>query len=337
MDLFTHIVVGAATGEMAFGKKLGNRAPIAGAVVSLLPDMDILFTPFFDEITSLGFHRGITHSLFFMAVVSPVLGMLFNKWFAAGTKTAWSLLSLLALAGHVLLDVMTNYGTQLFQPFSPLQVSLGSISVIDPAFTVPVLAGFLTGRRLQRSNSKRLFFNGLGLLLGGCYLVFTIFNKWHVQSIFEQALQRQQIGYERLALVPESAGNLYWHAVAQNPKGWYVGDYSLLDETKDIEFYHFNGDPGLLQQFRDQRAVERLKWYSKGVYLARREGRHIRMYHVKCHLTAGYEQGEVAPSAGYFELSETPDGRLQVHSVMLMSDEKTMNLYRAKWKRIMGK
>lgn len=65
MDSLTQIVLGAAVGEVALGRKIGNRAMIWGAIGGTIPDLDVLANPFMTDIEAMAFHRGITHSLFF--------------------------------------------------------------------------------------------------------------------------------------------------------------------------------------------------------------------------------------------------------------------------------
>lgn len=81
MDSLTQIVLGAAVGEIALGRKIGNRALIWGAIGGTIPDLDILANPFMDDMQALAFHRGITHSLFF-AVVAPLVfgGLVFKLY-----------------------------------------------------------------------------------------------------------------------------------------------------------------------------------------------------------------------------------------------------------------
>ena len=78
MDSLTQVVLGAATGEAAKGKKLGNKAMFWGAVGGTIPDLDVLVGAILekmglvDEMWALAFHRGISHSIFF-AVTAPFL------------------------------------------------------------------------------------------------------------------------------------------------------------------------------------------------------------------------------------------------------------------------
>lgn len=84
MDSLTQITLGAACGEIAFGRKVGNRAMWWGAVGGTIPDLDVLANLVTDEMAALAFHRAITHSLFFAMVAPPVLGWLVHRIYASG-------------------------------------------------------------------------------------------------------------------------------------------------------------------------------------------------------------------------------------------------------------
>ena len=66
------MILGAAVGEVALGKKIGNRAMVWGAIGGTIPDFDVFASAFMSDIDSLAFHRSITHSIFF-SVVAPLL------------------------------------------------------------------------------------------------------------------------------------------------------------------------------------------------------------------------------------------------------------------------
>lgn len=84
MDSLTQIVLGAACGEVALGRKVGNRAMFWGAIGGTIPDLDVLSNLVTDEMTALAFHRAITHSLFFSIVAPPLLGWLVHQIYEKG-------------------------------------------------------------------------------------------------------------------------------------------------------------------------------------------------------------------------------------------------------------
>ena len=88
MDSLTQIVLGAAVGEIALGRKIGNRALIWGAIGGTIPDLDVFANPFMDDIQALAFHRSISHSIFF-SVVAPLVfgGLIFRLYDTKFHKT----------------------------------------------------------------------------------------------------------------------------------------------------------------------------------------------------------------------------------------------------------
>ncbi len=49
MDTITHIVLGAAVGEVLAGKKLGKKALLIGAIAGNLPDIDFVASFWLDS------------------------------------------------------------------------------------------------------------------------------------------------------------------------------------------------------------------------------------------------------------------------------------------------
>ena len=73
MDSITHIVLGAALGELFLRKKIGNKGAILGAIIATIPDLDILFVPFFDDYQKLVIHRGYSHSILFCLLSAIII------------------------------------------------------------------------------------------------------------------------------------------------------------------------------------------------------------------------------------------------------------------------
>jgi len=73
MDSLTHIVIGAAIGELVLGKKIGNKAMLWGAIAATIPDLDVVCGPFVDPVRKIELHRGVTHSLLFILAFTPLV------------------------------------------------------------------------------------------------------------------------------------------------------------------------------------------------------------------------------------------------------------------------
>lgn len=134
MDTVTQITLGAAVGEVILGKKTGNKAPLWGALLGVVPDMDVLFTPFLTDVQEIIVHRGISHSLLFCIAAPPVFGWALSKmkWNREVDWKSWSRMVFWVIFTHIFIDVCTSYGTQVFQPFSNVALSFNSIFICRP-------------------------------------------------------------------------------------------------------------------------------------------------------------------------------------------------------------
>jgi inner membrane protein len=108
------IAIGLGLGEAAGSRRL----LAAGAIASVLPDLDVLgLRAGVPYAAPLG-HRGATHSLA-AAVAIALVGAAFHRSLRTPARTAFAFL-LLAAASHGLLDALTNggLGVALLWPFS---------------------------------------------------------------------------------------------------------------------------------------------------------------------------------------------------------------------------
>ncbi|GIV60914.1 MAG: membrane protein [Rhodothermaceae bacterium] len=274
MDSFTQFALGATVGELAVGRKLGNRALLWGGALGTLPDLDVLVNPFVSEVQELAFHRGLSHSLFFCIAAAPLLGSLLAHLHRSDgvTRREGVLTVFLALSTHVALDLCTTYPTQLLQPFSDATFALSSIFIIDPLYTLPLVAGLVAALRRERTDRRRRRAVLRGLGVSTLYLLLTLVNKQHVSGVFARALAAQGHTYERLHTAPTPFNNLLWVGLADDGEGYRVGLYSLLDEAPPRAFLRLEKNQALLAPFLDDPPVRRLIWFSDGYYAVSRRG-----------------------------------------------------------------
>jgi len=159
LEPITQGLLGAAVGRVCAGR-LGRRALLWGALVGVLPDLDIVLAPLRGGYGEMLYHRGSSHALWFGWVVGPPLGWALWRWQTPNAPEllrCWQRLCVLALVTHPLLDVFTPYGTQLFAPFWRHRFALHSIGIVDPFYTLllalPMLGAALRGRRAGRGES----------------------------------------------------------------------------------------------------------------------------------------------------------------------------------------
>ena len=277
MDSLTQIVLGAACGEAVLGKKIGNKALLFGAIGGTIPDLDVFIGPllYSNEIQAMAFHRGFMHSILFSILGAFVFGWLVFKLYDRGkrfgttTLKDWRLLFFWSLFTHPLLDCFTPYGTQLFYPFSDYRVAFNNISVADPLYTVPFLICLIVLLFFKRQSKKRKLWLKLGIGISSAYMLFTIGNKFHTNSIFENSLKEQGITIERFRTQPTIFNNILWYGVAETDTDYYMGFYSLYDKTNRItEWQIIPKDNGILPM--DDKDLATLAWFSDDYYKVRK-------------------------------------------------------------------
>ena len=88
MDSLTQIVLGAACGEIALGKRIGNKAMLFGAIGGTIPDLDVFIGRWLygNEIDVMAFHRGFMHSILFAIIGAFVFSWITYKLYDKGKR-----------------------------------------------------------------------------------------------------------------------------------------------------------------------------------------------------------------------------------------------------------
>ena len=239
MDSLTQIVLGAACGEAVLGKKIGNKALLFGAIGGTIPDLDVFIGRWLysNEIQAMAFHRGFMHSVLFAILGCFLFGWITHKLYNTGNRKEtttlknWILLFFWAIFTHPLLDCFTPYGTQLFAPFSDYRVAFNNISVADPFYTVPFLLCMIILMFFNRNRTRRKWWLKAGIYISSAYMVFTIFNKFYMDSVFKKSFEKAGISYQRFSAQPTILNNILWYGVAETETQYHLTFYSLFDKS----------------------------------------------------------------------------------------------------------
>ena len=294
MDSLTQIVLGGAVGEAVLGKKVGNKAILWGAIGGTIPDLDTIPGLFLDTVSRLEIHRGFSHSIVFAILISPLFGFLISKVYKKKKEASWwgwTQLMFWAIFTHPLLDIFTTWGTQLFWP-SEWRITIQSIFVIDPLYTLPFLVCLLAVLFLKRSNPKRLKWNRIGIALSSFYLLITVGLKLYVDGVFETALSQKGYEYSRFDSRPTPLNAILWTSNIELDGSFLITYYSIFDANKNLEFFEFQKNEYLLNPYRNDPKIEKLIQLTKGFYTIEKTPDGIAMNDLRFGLTEGFDQGK---------------------------------------------
>jgi len=268
MDPVTQGVLGASVPQAVSRKTHIVAATLFGAIAGMAPDLDFLIRSDTDPLMYLQYHRQFTHSLIFIPVGSFICALVFYFALARRWQLSFKLTYLFCFLGyatHGLLDACTSYGTQLLWPFSDQRFAWNTISIVDPLFTLPLLALVITG--VVRRNPQ---FGKLALGWVVIYHGLGIFQHQRVAGIgHELAAQRGHTPI-RLEVKPSFGNLLLWKVIYELEDGYYTdavraapditvypGEFiPKLDIDRDLPWLDNNS-----QQARD---LERFAWFSRG-------------------------------------------------------------------------
>ncbi len=268
MDSLTHIAIGACMGEAFAGKTVGRKAMLWGALAQSIPDIDFIAAFWMDTPSSMLAHRGFTHSLLFLVLITPYMALLAEHWHRPHNISLrkWILFFGAVILVHLFLDAFNNYGVGWFEPFSQQRISFNAIYVADPFFSIGPGIACAALIFLKKKHLKRTFWWRFGLLTGGLYLLYCSANKLKIDAEVRAILTEQHISHTRYFTTPAPLQSWLWYVVAGDDKGYQVGFRSLFDRTDTIQFQYFPRNDSLLNTVADQASVLRLKRFSQQFY-----------------------------------------------------------------------
>jgi inner membrane protein len=295
MDSLSQWALGAAVSVAVMGRRTAVwKAALWGGVLGTLPDLDALLDHG-DPVLNMVLHRAETHALFWQSLAAVPLAAGIAWWMRRGGSAAgaagqqpvgagpaaalpaaasagqgdfprWLLTVWLVLVTHALLDAMTVYGTRLALPFSSQPYGLGSIFIIDPLYTLPLLAG-LSAALLCRSLGG-LRWSLAGLLLSTAYLGWSAGVQHHVTGLVhgQLAARGEAVATDRVLVTPTAFNTVLWRIVVMHSTHYEEGFYSLADRGRAVRFNAYPLDPDLQRDVQSLPAVQHIQAFSRGFY-----------------------------------------------------------------------
>ena len=265
MDSVTQITLGTAVGVAVMGRRVPVwQSALWGAAAGTTPDLDVV-VDFGDAILNMTRHRAESHAILLLTLATPVFAGL-AAWIGKRPELfkRWLLAFWLIFMTHVLVDYLTVYGTQLLQPFTDYPFGRGSIFIIDPLYTLPLLIGLVAC--LVSKSSRRFTFNTIGLTISSLYLVWGLSVQQHVESVVRAQLPEGVSPESNLLVTPSPLNSILWRVVATSPTHYYEGWHSLLDEDPKIIWTEHDRGADLIAQHSEHPGIARIQAFSHGFY-----------------------------------------------------------------------
>ena len=191
---------------------------------------------------------------------------------------------------------------------------------------------------LSRINPNRSRWNNAGLIISSLYMIFTLYNKTRINTIFENSLRQEHIAYNRYMTTPSILNNILWSGIAETDSAFYFGQYSFFDTQKTFKLMKRDkNNPEFAQALEEDSTLKTLRWFSD-VYFAieRKSGDSIQYYDLR------FGTFRVKPSdpdnfVFKFILQENPPGKF----TLLGQDDGPRDanmgeVFQMLWRRILG-
>lgn len=221
MDPLTQGALGAALAQAAPSKT--KNTLIAGGLgfaAGMAADLDALIRSPEDPFIFLEYHRHFTHSLAFIPF-GGLLCALVLHWFVG---QRWKIpfihtfiICTVGYATHGLLDASTSYGTMLLWPFSEGRISWSIVPIVDPLFTLPLVAFvFASAKRQSR------MFAYMAVCWVGLYLSLGALQHNAAMSIGKEIAIARGHAPKQIHVKPSFANILVWKTIYEEDQHFFV-------------------------------------------------------------------------------------------------------------------
>ena len=266
MDSLTQAVLGAALQGTVLGRIQGRRSLVYGAALDTLPDLDVVIR-YADPVSSMTYHRGFSHSLFVLTALALALAWLvawLGQRYWPDKHYRWPRLFLafwLVLITHPVLDAFTVYGTQLLWPFTVTPQSWSAVFIVDPVYTLPMLAAVIYAACKGLTTRSQAWLLGT-VLFGAAYLGADTVARVAAEHRFEASLQRQGIEVTEVKAMPLAFNSLVWRLLAKTADGQYYEGIGSVFDRNPPEQLRQSRHLELATVLQGTPLHERLRWFT---------------------------------------------------------------------------
>jgi inner membrane protein len=213
----------ASAKASAASLSLRQRAGI-GALAAAFPDSDYIMVLVHPLAFIADWHRSITHSFVLLPVWAFLLAFILAALFRARPfRREIALVCGLSLFSHILADLITSWGTQIFAPLSGYAPAWNLTFIIDPYFSgIVALSLLLALFRGSRMAAR------IGLLALVLYLGMQGVLKREAQEVGREYVQHQGLPGAVIHTLPQPLSPFNWKVVVVTEADYHVALVNLL-------------------------------------------------------------------------------------------------------------
>ncbi|HEX3035749.1 MAG TPA: metal-dependent hydrolase [Thermodesulfobacteriota bacterium] len=260
MDTITHGLIGVLASKSGFYQKARKAATIAFLVGAVFPDADVI-TAFFGPEFSLRYHRGITHSVIAAPFFALILGAIIYRFSSFKNFRFLTLMVALGTYSHIFFDLITSYGTVIFDPLSMERYSWNLVFILDPFITIPVLIGLIIcwkKEKLALRVSAALF------VFLSFYLLFCLYSREAVEERLVNFTEERSLNVIKSSVYPSPLAPIFWMGVIETDDKFYKVNMRLFgDDTRDVVEITKTDENRFVNMAKDLRTVQLYLWFAE--------------------------------------------------------------------------
>lgn len=224
MDNLTHTLAGLVLARAGLARG-GPGTTLALVIGSNLPDGDVV-TWLHGTASYLEHHRGLSHSIVGAPALALALAVILRLTVRGARFGPLVVCSLLGVAGHVVMDLWTSYGTRVLAPFDGTWYAWDLVFIMDPFIWVLLGGALVIEWRLRARRSPMagpVVTVALGLLCTYAFARMLL----HGKALDEARHVLPPMGVVRLAALPSPIDPLRWKLLADAGSSFYSGEVDL--------------------------------------------------------------------------------------------------------------
>jgi inner membrane protein len=247
LDTITHGLIGALASRSGFYQRTGMVSTVAFTVGAVFPDVDILASLLGPDLT-LRYHRGMTHSVVATPIFALFLAALIYRFSSFKNLRTLTLMVAIGIYSHIFFDLITSYGTVVFDPISVKRYSWNLVFILDPFVTIPVLVGVILCRKKKEA---ALRVSSAVFLFLALYLLFCFYCRELNSERVNGFAKVHSLDVLRSSVYPRPLGPFFWMGVVETGDAFYRVNLSLFKNDPD-GFYR-------ISKSKDNRFIELAK------------------------------------------------------------------------------